>query len=49
MTLYQQKKFSVPATTPTKRPCKIHHMVKGKCLRCPHKVVEVKKVEANGK
>ena len=36
MTLYQKPKFSVPATgEKTKTPCKVHHFVKGKCLRCP--------------
>jgi hypothetical protein len=38
--LHTKKTFSVPATTPTKTPCAIHHIVKGKCLRCDHKVVQ---------
>lgn len=39
--LYQKKTFSVPATERTKTPCAVHHIVKGKCLRCDHKVVQV--------
>lgn len=38
-TQYTKKTFSVPATTPTKTVCKIHHFVKGQCLRCPEKIV----------
>lgn len=39
MTQYVKKTFSVPATTPTKRPCAIHHFdKKGNCLRCPEKI-----------
>lgn len=41
MTLYKNRTFSVPATTPTKRPCTVHHMVKGQCLRCDHKVTKI--------
>lgn len=37
---YTKKRFSLPSTEPTKVPCKIHHFVKGKCLRCPEKIVE---------
>lgn len=43
MTLYQRKSFQVPSTAPTKKtPCKIHHFVKGQCLRCPQKIVAQK-------
>lgn len=38
--LHTRKTFSVPATTPTKIPCAVHHIVKGKCLRCDLKVVQ---------
>jgi hypothetical protein len=38
---YQQPSFSVPSTTPSKTPCAVHHIVKGKCLRCDHTVVGV--------
>lgn len=38
MTQYVKKTFSVPATTPTKRPCTIHHFVKGQCLRCDQRI-----------
>jgi hypothetical protein len=41
MTLYQKKSFSVPATHPVKTLCAVHHIVKGKCLRCPHVVKEI--------
>lgn len=37
--LYQKPSFSVPATTPTKKPCAVHHFVKGKCLRCDERIV----------
>jgi hypothetical protein len=35
---YTSKTFTLPVATPTKRPCKVHHIVKGKCLRCDHVV-----------
>ena len=38
LTLFTKKSFSVPTTTPARVPCAIHHIVKGKCLRCPHVV-----------
>ena len=40
--LHTRKSFSVPATTPTKTLCAVHHIVKGKCLRCPHVVKEIR-------
>lgn len=35
MTKFAQKSFSVPTVRQAKTPCAIHHMVNGKCLRCP--------------
>lgn len=40
LTLHHLKRFTVPATTPVKRPCTVHHFVKGQCLRCPEKIVK---------
>lgn len=46
---YTAPKFTVPATNPTKRPCKIHHFVKGQCLRCPQKLVQRVEITEAGK
>jgi hypothetical protein len=47
--LYQKSKFTVPAAEPQKKTlCKIHHFVKGQCLRCPEKIVTKKPEESNG-
>jgi hypothetical protein len=45
---YTSKTFSVPATTPTKRPCGIHHFVKGQCLRCDQKVTGYAEITPEG-
>ena len=44
---YTDKKFTVPVATPQKRPCKVHHIVKGKCLRCDHVVKELTEAPVN--
>lgn len=42
MTLYKNRTFTVPATgQKSKRPCAVHHFVKGQCLRCDEKVEKV--------
>ena len=48
VTLYNNKTFSVPATTPTKRPCTVHHFVKGQCLRCDEKIKATYQVTEKG-
>jgi hypothetical protein len=46
---YRAKSFQVPATNPTKTPCAIHHIVKGKCLRCDHKVTGFAEITPAGR
>lgn len=42
MTLYNNKRFTVPATNAQRKtPCAVHHFVKGQCLRCPEKMVKI--------
>lgn len=47
--LYKKPSFSVPSTTPTKKPCGVHHFVKGQCLRCPQKVTGRAEITDKGK
>lgn len=46
--LHTKKSFTVPATgEKSKKPCAVHHFVKGKCLRCDERIQMVKPQELN--